>query len=466
VFYFVYFEMGSCYYCQVKKKKQLRRTQYRVRKTWIERTISRAPFYMGVLAFCTFTIVIYPLVASIYVRDTNLTGDSDLQWRNITLNADENAFSFEEKLRAMVTEPVSPRKSLTAMIEGATEWDDSYVSEIREENVQVCAILQDAAHRKYYQDPKYANILGADLIKAQEVGMTWRKTARVCALESIARARSGDVRGGVLLAGDIVQMGDMIEEAQAPSLGYLLGASVKLFGLSAYRTIARDVVISPQIAQEIEMALQEITAEPSDVTTPLRGEYLVQAAVIDAINEGEYQYLENVGLPQYKKFAVLPYYFQPQRTKENVARVYRQIIQEAEKSCVDYEPIVYRRELALPIFREAYFTPNLVGRTLEKHVIIPSTGFIEKRCADEVNVGLTEVLVGLETYKKSRGVYPQTLDELVPRYLASLPKDPFSGEGFYYDRAQGIVASIGPKAAKRADGTYEHTSEGYMVELQ
>ncbi len=58
-----------------------------------------------------------------------------------------------------------------------------------------------------------------------------------------------------------------------------------------------------------------------------------------------------------------------------------------------------------------------------------------------------KTLLALQLYRVDHGDFPQHLNELVPRYLPSLPADPFSGDGdFVYINQDGRVAlySVGP----------------------
>jgi len=54
--------------------------------------------------------------------------------------------------------------------------------------------------------------------------------------------------------------------------------------------------------------------------------------------------------------------------------------------------------------------------------------------------------VALRLYRADHAAYPDTLDALAPDYLAVLPPDPFSGQGFHYRReADGwVLWSVGP----------------------
>jgi hypothetical protein len=55
------------------------------------------------------------------------------------------------------------------------------------------------------------------------------------------------------------------------------------------------------------------------------------------------------------------------------------------------------------------------------------------------------VVIAAERYRLGKGAFPEQLQELVPGYLAEIPKDPFDGRPMRYKRlTTGIVAySIG-----------------------
>jgi len=51
----------------------------------------------------------------------------------------------------------------------------------------------------------------------------------------------------------------------------------------------------------------------------------------------------------------------------------------------------------------------------------------------------TLILAGLRLYHLENGVYPGRLTDLVPKYLPSLPADPFSEKPFIYKKETGRI---------------------------
>jgi hypothetical protein len=75
--------------------------------------------------------------------------------------------------------------------------------------------------------------------------------------------------------------------------------------------------------------------------------------------------------------------------------------------------------------------------------------------SSDAQLALTKTAAALAAWRADRGrgepPYPERLDELVPRYLAAVPVDPFSDNPFIYERRGDgyLLASVG------ADGVYD-----------
>ena len=71
--------------------------------------------------------------------------------------------------------------------------------------------------------------------------------------------------------------------------------------------------------------------------------------------------------------------------------------------------------------------------------------FCEKRCEMDAHVAATQIIIACHLFQRATGRKPQTLDELVPDFLPSVPLDPFDGKPFRYKPEEGIVYSVGAK---------------------
>ena len=59
------------------------------------------------------------------------------------------------------------------------------------------------------------------------------------------------------------------------------------------------------------------------------------------------------------------------------------------------------------------------------------------------SLAATRIIVACHLFERETGRRPQTLDELVPGYLAAVPLDPFDGQPFRYKPEEGVIYSVG-----------------------
>ncbi len=82
-----------------------------------------------------------------------------------------------------------------------------------------------------------------------------------------------------------------------------------------------------------------------------------------------------------------------------------------------------------------------------------------RKCELELEVSATRVLMALKAYKAENGALPESLDELVPEYIAEVPRDPFDGQPLRYSREKKIIYSVG-EDLEDDGGAPEDTEEG------
>lgn len=84
------------------------------------------------------------------------------------------------------------------------------------------------------------------------------------------------------------------------------------------------------------------------------------------------------------------------------------------------------------------------GYVLLKMILPPITRAIEAHDRTLAACAQARIIIALEQFYVDGGRYPASLDELVPEYLAELPRDPATGEPFTYERAPEEGPALGP----------------------
>jgi hypothetical protein len=132
---------------------------------------------------------------------------------------------------------------------------------------------------------------------------------------------------------------------------------------------------------------------------------------------------------------------------------YNQMLDDQLKSGCDFEAgVVHPRAIDAGNQEVQDLLAAGIGSRIWNHrlfatVMLPySARFVEKSAAAQTAVDETALACALECYHHSNGKYPYTLAGLVPRFIASIPRDVITGEPLKYyrtDDGQFVLYSVG-----------------------
>ncbi|MBI4245287.1 MAG: hypothetical protein HY606_14455, partial [Planctomycetes bacterium] len=147
------------------------------------------------------------------------------------------------------------------------------------------------------------------------------------------------------------------------------------------------------------------------------------------------------------------------------------------KPCVKKDNAFYLRYMTNAIefsFEPYYKVKNRINETERKldrslrwkyplsSMVLPSFGSFHSQQAEYISsFDVLRLALILKIYKIEKGIYPDSLDALMPDYLLELPKDPFIGKDYIY-RKEGdgfIVYGVGMNE-KDDGGLFERRSWG------
>ena len=102
---------------------------------------------------------------------------------------------------------------------------------------------------------------------------------------------------------------------------------------------------------------------------------------------------------------------------------------------------------------------------LFSRMLLPALGRFAEKCARaQSSVDLARVACALERYRLANGQFPDTLDALVPKFIAKLPHDVINGQPLKYrrtDDGQFVLYSVGSNETDDG-GTVELTKNGNL----
>jgi hypothetical protein len=279
-----------------------------------------------------------------------------------------------------------------------------------------------------------------------EIGGWW-SLAHLMRAQVIEYLIQGDLKSAVEMTVDLNQWGARVTEHGAVLIHSLVGIAILSYGLEETRGLIRDPRISPEHLNQLLSSLPEISILLEGVQKSQKGEFMMIKDVVDRVAKNEYSE-EYFGVESLKYVTWFPgareFIFQPNRTLSLVAEETRNNIAYLEGSGSKPVSILDRfPPIRIPFGYEQFRRPNALGMVLI-FTVLPAYGSIkDSLLRTEASIDSCKLLAALKTYELDKGVLPERLQDLVPGYLDGVPLDPFDQQAFRYDRARGLVYSIG-----------------------
>jgi hypothetical protein len=116
------------------------------------------------------------------------------------------------------------------------------------------------------------------------------------------------------------------------------------------------------------------------------------------------------------------------KSREWIEDRYARLVEELDKPIAESR----FREVAGRTQADAEARNDRVAQDLVKHMVPVQIQARDKWAAMVTYLAADETIACLEAYRKERGSYPASLDQLVPDYLPDVPEDPWTGSPLIY----------------------------------
>jgi hypothetical protein len=270
-------------------------------------------------------------------------------------------------------------------------------------------------------------IMGADVSYQLELGNSAAATARCV---------------------DELRFGNLVQQGSGPLIQYLVGVAVLDMGLGQAMVIARDGETSLDDLNRLAEVVAELGPFNCGLVNGAKVEYRMAVYYIDKLCK-ELRMEDVDGMIGYKipKFLfgrrIPGYVFKPNETKAAFADLCRKNIANIPRIYADVD-LSGVEDFGNERNRFFYIVkPNAVGKLMYNLIVANFRSVIEKKCRLESKVAGVRLVVALRIYKKKNGCLPDSLSVLVPDYIDEIPRDPYDGKPFRYDKAGGIVYAVG-----------------------
>ncbi|KKU51922.1 MAG: hypothetical protein A3H69_06065 [Candidatus Sungbacteria bacterium RIFCSPLOWO2_02_FULL_47_9] len=401
----------------------------------------------GVIILLVTTVIFLPGVLGLFAKDVPPINDSDILLKKISVPNSENAYFDLTKLNNNLYEPEGKSELVVNMAAGKS-WDEAVAEEIVTRNSEFFEYFAEAARKSKFQDP-----VSADPAKMTPNAVlpslnSWRRMARLSAIRAMFLAKQGKDKEAIEEALNSVKIGQKIQESQVLLIEYVVAILMKGTGLEA---IQRIVTSSKLNGSKLASYAQELNAfykNEDGLINSFKAEYLFQSWAVDFLASGNKEALQEIvgekesENPEIAGKVKNSYYFQPNKTKLTFAEYARQNIKIANQPCGEIKVAEVPR-LAPTSPAKLYAEENAIGKVLHDVIAASPATISTKKCEEDLLVAATQAIVAIKAYKNDNGNYPTSLNDLVPRYLSSVPTDFFDGRPLKYSSVKKIVYSVG-----------------------
>lgn len=263
-----------------------------------------------------------------------------------------------------------------------------------------------------------------------------------------ARARLARLDGRFADAADDLavgmRFGDLVQKDASSLIAYLVGVAIFTSSAESAMELARDPAAPPEALAQLAAELEKAGPFAAGLIEALKTEHRTACNVVDDLREKQEQAMLSACIDSNASRWMAGvrnsrYFFQPNRTKRDLAEVHRFMIDQAARIYADMKPFdISDKEGG----RLAELRPNAIGNYVFL-IMLPSEKILETRCRTDGVLAGAKLVVACNRFARDKGRWPETLAELVPDFLSAVPRDPYDGAPFRYSAEKGLVWAVG-----------------------
>lgn len=372
-------------------------------------------------------------------RDEPPPHDSDLRLKRLDIPDEENAFYHLNFPAVLVYEPDYEAAGLRLHDMATGEkWSSEQAKDVLEKNEEILGLADRVVLCEHFVSKK---------IKYRSTDLTRRHACVIAGQLLSLRARYlfrfGKEKEAFDEAIKVIRLGNMAQGSQDGVHAYLVGRRVKVTGTKTFLSMLEETALKPEVLGQYVEELGEYVSDKEALISTLKSAYANECKIIDALVAGEHEVYGTRSDRKYKIKARPGYFFKPNATKRLYAEFFRFLID--QKASKDYARDYFSSTTPYPreIENAKWFTINKTGKRMVE-AMDPAYGKVEyDRFFAQSLYQATQLLVALKCYKMEHGELPDSLNDLVPKYLREVPKDPFDGKNVRYSKKKKMIWFVG-----------------------
>ena len=290
---------------------------------------------------------------------------------------------------------------------------------------------------------------------------SWLKIGKLLAIQSRLARLSGRPEEAADAALTEARMGNLVLNHAESMLHYLVGGALASQGLEA--------LLELPAAADRAAALDGLGPFDAGLARALAAEGRYAEHVVGQLADGQIDVFDLVAFGNVERnwrmrllggILRSSYFFKPHAARWDLRDVFRQMIRDVSVPHAQIDPDFGR------VFGRGWtewIRPNVVGRLLRIMLIPPAGITLERKCRYESLLAGAKLATACHRFAQENGRLPETLQALVPEYLAAVPRDPYDGEPFRYSAEKGLVWSVGKNLTDEGGSTRVPGSEQEYV---
>jgi heme/copper-type cytochrome/quinol oxidase subunit 2 len=372
-------------------------------------------------------------------RDIPPIDDRDLWLPKIEIKKEENAFYPLNEAYKKIHLPKGEKSELFIKMGEGEEWDLEFAKELIKNNEEIFEYLEKAVELPYFQVPEP---------QLELTPFALIKIAHLSSIKANYLLTQGKEKEAIELIFKTIKIGQMIQDN--PHIGlydYLKGKAIKEVSLQRLRKMTPNFTLASDTLKSYIMELEQFKENEKGLIKAMKMDYIISTQeksetasfIISRQIEGNLEAGRIIfGMIENK----LNYLYKPNQTQALLAQFYRDFINNIYKDCNE----IYASEIKrlTPYSKiKMVFTENIIGKMIYDAQNTAYFPTFYHKCSEDVSVSVAQLLLALKAYQMENGKLPDSLEELSPKYISQIPKDPFDGKPIKYLPEKKIIYSAG-----------------------
>lgn len=415
-------------------------------------------FLLGLSVLAAVGVGAVAVFVAVASRDVPPPDEAEFRLERPEVAPEANAYTYFLQATNLLVETTNAAR-IVNYLAGQAE-DDGELRELVAKNAECLALVKRGAECAICQMP------AVESFDSESPFLTsWLKIGKVLSIQSRQARLAGRTEEASAAALTAARLGNLVQQNAESMIHYLVGETIANAALEQIVELAVDPKTPSAVLENLAKELDGLGPFDAGLARAFKAESRLAALTIDQLANGQIDLIDLLAFGNAERnfrtrllngIARSGYCFQPHATRGRIQDFYRKMIPDVSLPYARIDP-AYGRE-----FGRGWpdlLRPNAVGRLL-RVLLIPPVGItMAKKCRTESLLSGARLAVACHRFDREQGRFPETLQELVPDFLAEVPRDPFDGAPFRYSAEKGLAWSVGKNLTDEGGSTRVASSD-------